>query len=194
LPLFGYGALVAAWIWILIVTGAILVVVLLIWGAIKAREAQRERKVRKAQRLRLEAERALAGAEQAEMSAQRAAEGVADERAEATRLAREAQARQARAEELEEISEREAQQAREHRTVAERTARRAQGVDPAAPDPGDNFEDRGSPGKLERQRESRSARALCRAPTDFQLRPRSYWQEASSARTLGESSTPSTSG
>jgi hypothetical protein len=129
-----------AWAWILIVGGAVLLIVLLWLAITKGRESARDRKRREAERLRLEAEKRLAGAEQSERSAKQAAQTVADERATAERMRTEAQAREARAEELEEIAEREGQRAREQRTVAERTARQAQSVDPLAPDPGDQLD------------------------------------------------------
>ena len=128
------------WLWVIIVAAALILLIVLIWAAPKGLEAQRNRKRREAGRLRMDAERKLAGAEQSEESAQRAAERVAAERTEAARLAREVEARQARADELEEIAENESQLAREQRTAAERTARQAQAVDPTALDPDDGFD------------------------------------------------------
>jgi len=96
---------VPSWLWVIIVTGVLVLLVVVVWAAMKGREKQRERKEREAERLRLEAERTLAGAEQAEESAQRAEQRSHAERSEAERLRREAETRQARAEELSEISE-----------------------------------------------------------------------------------------
>jgi hypothetical protein len=151
-----------SWLWVIIVAGILVLAVLLVWAAMKGREKQADRQRRKAEELRIEAERKLAGAQQAEESAQRAAERSEEERAEAERLRRESEARQARAGQLEEIAEGESQRAREQRTAAERTARQAQSVDPESPDPDDDFdvhEALGSGADAEEDRRPESSRA-----------------------------------
>jgi hypothetical protein len=104
---------VPTWLWVTVMTGALILVVALMWAVTKGLEPSETEKRREADHLLIEAGRALAGAGQSEESAQRAAERVTAERAEAARLKREAEARQARAEQLEEIAESESQRARE---------------------------------------------------------------------------------
>jgi flagellar biosynthesis GTPase FlhF len=129
-----------AWAWILIIATVVVLGVLIAVALKKVREMQRDRKRREADRLRLDAERKLAGAEHSEQTARQAAATVTEERTQADRMRNEAEAREARAEELEEIAEREVQRAREQRTSAEQTARKAQSVDPRASDPEDDFD------------------------------------------------------
>ena len=44
-----------SWIWVIIVAGVVLLLLLVVWAATKGREKQQERRLRQAERLRIEA-------------------------------------------------------------------------------------------------------------------------------------------